>query len=435
MKYPIKYQKKLWFILKNLANLQLSISLLMVIAAVSILGTVIEQDQPIEFYQLNYPEGTILPWNLIITTGLNHIFFTKWFICIVFIFALSISICSISRQLPILKLSKKLSFFSTKKILKRKKIYNNDDNQQYSNYLFHLGKGNYGLFLARNKIYAYKGIIGRFAPIIVHLSMLFILFGAFFGFLNGYTAQEMVPEHEYAHIQNLTAAGRLSKVPQNLLIQVDKFHIDYNSNGTPSQYYSNVNVFKNNEKVSSEIIYVNKPLKYNDLFIYQTDWAINGIRLFINGNFIQIPMTNKFIANNQKAWTGSLAINEKNYNFVIKQLNGNILLYDTNGNFIENITVGINFKLDNYKASVDSILVSSGLQIKSDSGIPIVYLGFFLLMISSLLSYISFSQIWIAKIDSKTVATGTTNRSVLEFERDFYVIVQKVLKEKLSSRI
>jgi cytochrome c biogenesis protein ResB len=41
------------------------------------------------------------------------------------------------------------------------------------------------------------------------------------------------------------------------------------------------------------------------------------------------------------------------------------------------------------------IISSTGLQIKTDPGIPVIYLGFFLLMLSTLISYITYSQIWI----------------------------------------
>nr|YP_009297153.1 hypothetical protein Psor_021 [Porphyridium sordidum]AOM66496.1 hypothetical protein Psor_021 [Porphyridium sordidum] len=431
----MRYQKKIWSILKYLANLQLAIILLIFIASSSILGTVIEQNQPLEFYQVNYPSSKVLSWNLITILGLNHIFFTKWFIILIAIFALSITICTFTRQLPILKLSKKLYFFSIEKILKRKKGYVSENFKYYSNYLFYLGVNNYGIFISKNKIYAYKGIIGRFAPIIVHGSMLFILSGAFLGFLNGYTAQEMIPEHEYAHIQNLTASGVFAKVPQNLLIQVENFKIDYSPNGVPSQYYSNITLFENTKIVFKDLIYVNKPLKYKDLFVYQTDWDINGIRLLFNNQPVQIPMSSKLIANNQKAWVGSLSINDNTYNFVMRQLNESILLYDQNGNFVKNLPFNTEFEINGNQLKIIHTLVSSGLQIKSDPGIPIVYFGFLLLIISSLSSYVSFSQIWVAKTKEKIATTGTTNRSVLEFERDFYLIIQKILKEKLPSKI
>ena len=41
--------------LRFLADLRFAISILLVIAMFSVIGTVIEQDQSIEFYKLNYP--------------------------------------------------------------------------------------------------------------------------------------------------------------------------------------------------------------------------------------------------------------------------------------------------------------------------------------------------------------------------------------------
>jgi len=40
------------------------------------------------------------------------------------------------------------------------------------------------------------------------------------------------------------------------------------------------------------------------------------------------------------------------------------------------------------------VVGSTGLQIKADPGIPIVYTGFTLLMLGVVMSYVSHSQIW-----------------------------------------
>ena len=42
-------------VLRFLADLRFAIAILLLIALFSIVGTVIEQDQSIEFYKLNYP--------------------------------------------------------------------------------------------------------------------------------------------------------------------------------------------------------------------------------------------------------------------------------------------------------------------------------------------------------------------------------------------
>ena len=43
------------------------------------------------------------------------------------------------------------------------------------------------------------------------------------------------------------------------------------------------------------------------------------------------------------------------------------------------------------------LLTTTGLQIKTDPGIPLIYTGFLFLMLSTLISYITYSQIWIVQ--------------------------------------
>jgi len=64
-----------------LTNLRLAIVLLLMIA-ISITGTVIEQGQSVEFYQANYPEHCrvwFLSWKVLLTLGLDHVYRTWWF--------------------------------------------------------------------------------------------------------------------------------------------------------------------------------------------------------------------------------------------------------------------------------------------------------------------------------------------------------------------
>jgi cytochrome c biogenesis protein len=67
-----------------LADLRFSIFILLLISFCSIAGTIIEQDQTIETYKINYPLNNpifgVLSWNLIIKFGLDHVYKT-W--CIV----------------------------------------------------------------------------------------------------------------------------------------------------------------------------------------------------------------------------------------------------------------------------------------------------------------------------------------------------------------
>ena len=70
------------------------------------------------------------------------------------------------------------------------------------------------------------------------------------------------------------------------------------------------------------------------------------------------------------------------------------------------------------------ILSSTGLEIKSDPGIVLIYLGFLLLMISTLISYITYSQIWVIKDNNRIVIGGNTTRATFDFEIEFFKLIK-----------
>ena len=75
------------------ADLRFSIFILLLISFFSIIGTVIEQDQPIEIYKTNYsltnPVFEFLTWDFIIKFGLDHIYKTGLFLTLIFLFGKS----------------------------------------------------------------------------------------------------------------------------------------------------------------------------------------------------------------------------------------------------------------------------------------------------------------------------------------------------------
>ena len=169
--------KRIFF--RFLADLRFAIFILLLIALFSVIGTVIEQDQPIEIYKQNYPLLKpifgFLSWNLIIKFGLDHVYKTWWFISLIVIFGTSLLTCTILQQLPSLKIARRCQFFRIKKQFKKLRNYYEINNSNVNQLLFKIQSRQYSIFQQKNIIYCYKGLIGRITPIIVHFSMIIIL--------------------------------------------------------------------------------------------------------------------------------------------------------------------------------------------------------------------------------------------------------------------
>jgi cytochrome c biogenesis protein len=70
-------------------------------------------------------------------------------------------------------------------------------------------------------------------------------------------------------------------------------------------------------------------------------------------------------------------------------------------------------------------ITTTGLQIKTDSGIPLVYFSFLLLMVSVYISFISYSQIWQVEALTNLVVGGKSNRAVLYFQEELKRLTKK----------
>lgn len=415
------------------ADLRFSIFILLLISFCSIIGTVIEQDQSIEIYKENYPFTNpvfgLLTWDRILQFGFDHVYKTWWFFTLIFLFGLSLISCTFLQQLPSLKIARRCQFFRNNKQFYRLKNFTTLSTLKdfsFNKILSRIKQNNYSIFQQKNIVYCYKGLIGRIAPILVHLSMILVLLGTIVGSLFGFKAQEMVPKTENFHIQNILTNGQLTIIPKTSA-RINDFWITYTKNKTVSQFYSDISILNSegNEK-ERKTISVNYPLIYDNIYYYQTDWNLIGLRFqTTNNEIIEYPLLN-ILKNQSKVWLTWVA-NEKSLNegmiALIDNLEGYCSIYSETGKFLGNLELNetINFKKP---FTLLEILSSTGLQIKTDPGIPFIYIGFFFLMVSTLISYITYSQIWIIQKNQKLFIGGTTNRAIFDFELEFFKIIK-----------
>lgn len=416
--------------LKLIADLRFAIIILLIIASFSIIGTVIEQDQPIEIYQKNYPLSNpilgFLSWEIIIQFGFDHVYKTWWFISLIIVFAISLFTCTLLQQLPSLKISRRCQFFRTPNQFKKLKISTKVYNLNFSQLFFRIKGINYSIFQQKNIIYAYKGLIGRIAPIIVHFSMILILIGTVIGSTSGFKAQEIVPKTEIFHIQNILNNGKFTILPK-ITTRINDFWINYTKQNTVKQFYSDISILNNNgNELKHETIFVNSPIRYNGINYYQTDWNLLALRIkSSNSKIMQYPLINLMDSKNKIwiTWIDNSLNLEKGFICLIDNLQGYCSVYNEIGEFLGNLEINETFTND-FSISLIDIISSTGLQIKSDPGIPLIYTGFLFLMISTLVSYITYSQIWIIKDKNEIFIGGNTTRATFDFEIEFLKLLK-----------
>nr|QXM17893.1 Cytochrome c biogenesis protein [Chaetoceros laevisporus] len=415
---------------RSLADLRFAITILLIIASFSIIGTVIEQDQSIETYKLNYPITNrvfgFLSWDIILKFGLDHIYKTWWFITFIILFGISLLTCTILQQLPALKISRRCQFFRKAQQFQRLKISTKLQEYNFQKFLFKIKETQYSIFQQKNIIYAYKGLIGRIAPIIVHFSMILILIGTVIGAVNGFKAQEIVPKTETFHIQNILSNGQFTAIPK-VSTRINDFWITYTKQTTINQFYSDISILNiEGNEIERKTIFVNSPARYRGINYYQTDWNLIGLRIKDEqSQFLQYPLIN--LGNSQnKIWITWIPDNlelKQGIILLIDNLQGYCSIYNEFGQFLGNLEINEVFS-NNFPITLVDILSSTGLQIKTDPGIPLIYTGFFFLMLSTLISYITYSQIWVIKDKKKMFIGGNTSRATFDFEIEFFKLLK-----------
>ena len=421
--------------LKLILKLEFALFNLGLIALCSSFGSFIEQDEPTMFYEENYPLNKpiygFITYKVLLFFGLDHVYTTWWFLGLLGILAVSLTGCSITRQFPLLTNSKeyffrkqKISFLNLPFSIKLKTFFYLPEF-----ILLKFQELNFYIYQKGNLIYGYKGLIGRISPILVHVSLLIVLGGSTLGAFKNFKAQEVLPKGEIFHIQNPIKIGWLTPLP-TITTRVNDFWVEYKNNKI-HQFYTNLSILDNyGNEVENQTISVNNPLRYKQVDFYQSDWNLIGIRVNIfaenkNYEFPVFPLQKA-----SKSWITWIKTENINRTVIFDQLQNTFLIYDEQGKFLSFTNIGEEIE-DQWM--VNDLLPSTGLLIKYDPSISIIYLGFGLLMVTSLLSYLPYTQFWIFE-ERKNIWIGTsTNRGKIQLEIEFENLIRELENKMMQN--
>ena len=266
---------KIW---NFLTSLKLVVILLLILSVLSIAGTVIEQNKPIQEYYRYYQPGTVA---LFMKLGLFDMYHSWWFVACLSLLALNITACTLDRYSGIMAGMRKKTLVLDEKL---SKSLQNLTTIRYAlpleavekKALEVAGKGFSGkplVTVAEEGVSHYffeKGKYSRLAFFVTHLSILIVFLGAMIGSFFGYKAYVNIFEGE-AVAQVQTRAGKTQ--PLNFQVKCNTFHAEFYSSGAPMDYRSDLSVIQNGKEVVRKTIRVNDPLTFEGITFYQSSYG------------------------------------------------------------------------------------------------------------------------------------------------------------------
>ncbi|XP_008808885.2 cytochrome c biogenesis protein CCS1, chloroplastic isoform X1 [Phoenix dactylifera] len=429
-------------VLAALSNLPLAIGEMFTIAALMALGTVIDQGEAPDHYFQKYPEENpvfgFVTWRWVLGLGFDHMFTSPVFLCMLILLAASLMACTYTTQIPLVKVARRWSFMHSTEAIHKQEFAESLPRASIQDLGIILMGAGYEVFVKGPSLYAFKGMAGRFAPIGVHLAMLLIMAGGTLSATGSFRGSVTVPQGlNFVVGDVMSPNGSLSFPTQafNTEVHVNRFYMDYYDSGEVSQFYTDISLFSlDGKEVMRKTIRVNDPLRYGGITIYQTDWGFSALQISKNGegpfNLAMAPLQ----TNGDKKLFGTFlpigntdSPNVKGISMLARDLQS-IVLYDQEGKFagVRRPSSKLPIEIGGMKIVIEDAIGSTGLDLKTDPGVPIVYAGFGALMLTTSISFLSHSQIWALQYGTTVVFGGKTNRGKIEFQEEMNCLLDKV---------
>ncbi len=273
---------------KFFSSVKLAIILFTLIAAVSIIGTIIDQGDTIRQYKTIYGDNVfhILYW-----LGFLNIYNSWYFIGLAALLILTLIVSSANRTPKIIKeiINPDLSFDNAlqKKGFKAKytTLQSSKNPEEILTSAEKIFGKKFGAPININKIkdkntkkntgthsllYS-KNSIFRISPIVAHLGVIVTLIGVLLGIILGYRSYTNIKVGETIHHSYLLKNNKPIILP--FKIKLDNYATKYYKNGAVKSYVSTLTIMKKHINILTKTITVNHPLIYDGITIYQASYG------------------------------------------------------------------------------------------------------------------------------------------------------------------
>lgn len=431
----------------------MTISLLLILAIVSIFGTIIPQNASPQEYLQVYKLST---YKILMILGFLDMYHAPWFFFLLALLSLNLIFCSWKRfksAWKILASSIPRDESSWQKLSPRRLFLNSSNGEEILRKIkkifaksyppFKIQRAQHMLFLS-----AEKGKISRLGVYFVHLSILVILTGAVIGFYTGFRGQINIQEGE--KVDRVFLKNGQEVFFPGFTVRLENFSVSYYPTGAPREFKSVISIFENGQKITTAPILVNQPLSYKGITFYQASYGIVGLNKAIleiedlnSGRKFIVPA---FLNKENIIPENSLSIR---LNRFLPDFQGlgpalQINISDFQG-FAENFLILIDHpdfsaqeKAKRFRVRVRvkewTPIYFSGLQVTKDPGVAIVWLGCSLMMVGFYLTFFNVHRrLWMKLYESRNgfslEIVAFSNRDRENLEKELKDLEQRLLEE------
>ena len=411
-----------------ISDLRLAIGLLLVIAVASGIGTAIPQKESDAFYHQLYdgqPWLGLVKGDGVLALQLDHIYSSSWFLALLAWLALSLLLCSWRRQWPALQNAMRWVDYQSPRQLSKLSVAETVASQRPAASLMQLE----GMLKAQGwqiqshpgRLAARKGLLGRVGPMLVHAGMVVLMLGAAWGSLAGQRSEQFLAPGRTLDLLN-------SRGQSQLVVALDGFSVQRDPAGRPEQFTSQLRLLdgESGPELKQAEISVNHPLRFKGITLYQADWSLAAITLQLGKSpLLQLPLQ-PFPQLGEQIWGLVLPTRPDGSEPVLLSLNneaGPVDVYGADGQLLGQLVPGgTATEIKGLPIRVASVLPASGILLKKDPGVPLVYAGFAIALAGGGLSLVATRQLWaIGEVEGESGrlhVAGLCNRDLLSFAQE-----------------
>ncbi len=443
-------------VVRFFSSVKLAIFLFIILAITSIIGTVLPQGESLQFYLENF--GPFW-FKIIKALQLYDTYHAWWYLCLMGLFSINLIVCTIKRLPYTLRLFKKDGLeLSPEEISRRpfKKHWiisaktNPVDIKEEIKRVFtqFVGKVRQRHDSEGGEIYfSEKGKWNYWGVYLIHVSILIIFAGAVYGSFTGFKGRVMLLEGETTdHAINMDSHGNVEKIPLGFQVRCDKFVVDFYPNGAPKLFKSDLTIIDSGKEILKKSILVNDPLTYNGITFYQSSYqSVPDLKIKIVSSDGQQRIFNLSAFNDRAEWREKkLLIGMIKYlpnvhgapaaRIFIGNISGNDghALWVLMGHEREHTIGDTTYRLSLVEAKERFM---TGLQVKKDPGVLIVWLGCTIMIIGfGIVFWVGHNRFWLRILKGKDnkldiLLAGQTNKNKTSFEREFQKLKREVEKQ------